>query len=113
MKKINHNNWIKGESYQKKVLIENLKDKINLIEEAIIVPQGEVPLHRHEQTDEIFYIVENSAMMTVGNQEFEVSPGEIIHVEKNEQHGFKNNSDQEFKLLVLKINFKTGDSYLK
>ncbi|MEJ2268031.1 MAG: cupin domain-containing protein, partial [Nanoarchaeota archaeon] len=87
--------------------------KINLIEDVIVVPKGEIPCHAHEFTDEIFYIIDNSAIMIVNNQEFEVNPGNMIYVDKKESHGFRNESDKEFKMIVFKINFQKGDSYLK
>jgi len=113
MQRINHNNWIKGKSYQKRILIEDLKKKINLIEDVIIIPKGEIPCHSHEFTDEIFYITENSAIMIVNNKEFEVKPGDMIYVDKNESHGFRNETDKEFKMIMFKINFQKGDSLLK
>ena len=113
MQKINHNNWVKGESYQKRILIEELKEKINLIEDVIISPKGEIPCHSHDFTDEIFYIVSNSAIMIVDNEEFKVNSGEMIYVDKNKSHGFRNESDKEFKMIVFKINFQKEDSLLK
>ena len=32
---------------------------------------------------------------------------------KNEKHGFENKNDKELKMIVMKINFKKGDSYLE
>ncbi len=113
MQRINHNNWIKGKSYQKRILIEDLKKKINLIEDVIIVPKGEIPCHSHDFTDEIFYITENSAIMIVNNEEFEVKIGDMIYVDKNESHGFRNESNKEFKMIMFKINFQREDSLLK
>ena len=113
MQKIDHNNWIKGESYRKRILIEKLKDKINLIEDIIISPKGEIPCHNHNFTDEIFYITNNSAVMIVNDKEFKVSPGDMIYVNKNENHGFRNDSNKEFKMIVFKINFQKEDSFLK
>ena len=113
MQRINHDNWVKGKSYQKRILIEELKEKINLIEDVIVVPKGEIPYHSHEFTDEIFYIINNSAIMIVNNEKFEVNPGDMIYVDKNESHGFKNESDKEFKMIVFKINFQKGNSLLK
>ena len=113
MQKINHNNWVKGESYQKRILIEELKEKINLIEDIIISPRGEISCHSHDFTDEIFYIISNSAVMIVNNEEFDVNPGDMIYVNKNENHGFRNENDKKFKMIVFKINFQKGDSLLK
>ena len=113
MQKIDHDNWIKGKSYQKRILIEGLEEKINLIEDIIIASKGEIPCHSHNFTDEIFYIISNSAIMIVNDEEFEVNSGDMIYVNKNEDHGFRNNSNKEFKMIVLKINFQNGDSFLK
>ncbi|MCD4760462.1 hypothetical protein K8R42_01045, partial [bacterium] len=75
MQRITNNNWIKGKTYQKRILIEKLKKKINLIEDVIIAPKGEIPCHKHNFTDEIFYIINNSAIMIINNKKFKVKPG--------------------------------------
>lgn len=113
MELINHNNWVAGESYQKRVLLDNLKEKINLIQDVIVAPNGVIPSHAHDFTDELFYITQNSATMIVNDKEFEVKPGDFIYVDRNENHGFRNESSKEFKMIVFKMNFKKGDSYLK
>ena len=113
MKRNKNNIWIKGKSYQKRILASNLSDKINLIEDVIIQPSGIVPIHKHDSTEEIFYVIKNTAFMIVNNKEFKISPGDFIYVEKNEEHGFCNKTNEEFKMIVFKINFKKGDSYLK
>lgn len=112
MKILKDKNWVSGKNYQKRILIEDLKGKINLIEDVIIEPKGEIPIHGHKFTDEIFYITENSAIMIVNEKEFEVKPGDMIYVDKEEEHGFRNKSEKDFKMIVFKINFQEGDSYL-
>jgi len=94
-------------------LIEDLKEKINLIEDVIVESKGEIPIHSHKFTDEIFYIIDNFAIMIVNEKEFEVKPGDMIYVDKNEEHSFRNESKKDFKMLCFKINFQEGDSYLK
>ena len=113
MELIKHDNWIKGKNYQKRILLDNFNKQISLIEDVIIVAGGKIPLHKHNSTDEIFYITKSLAIMTVDAKEFKVSPGDMIYVNKNERHGFRNNDNKEFKMLVMKINFQKGDSYLK
>ena len=113
MKIIRNKEWINGENYKKRILLDNFNKNINLIEDVIVEANGNVPLHYHNFTDEIFYIVKNSAVMIVDNEKFKVSEGDMIYVNKNEKHGFENKNDSELKMLVLKINFQKGDSYLK
>ena len=113
MRIIKNKNWISGKSYKKRILVEGLKSKINLIEDVIVEAKGKIPIHGHNFTDEIFYITEGSATMIVNGKEFEVNPGDMIYVEQTEEHGFRNESKKHFKMIVFKINFKKGDSYLK
>lgn len=113
MRRIRHQNWIVGKSYRKRILDDNLKGKINLIEDVVIRPGGIIPPHSHKQADEIFYITENEAIMIVGNKKFKVSPGDFIYVDRNEEHSFRNESKKEFKMIVFKINFEKSDAYLK
>ena len=105
--------WIKGKSYRKRILLKGLKGDINLVEEAVIEPGGEVPVHQHKFTKEIFFVTANSATMTVEKKRIKVKAGDLIQVNKGEKHGFINKSKKEFRLIVFKINFQKGDSYLE
>ena len=107
------NKWINGKSYKKRILLDNFSQNINLIEDVIVEANGSVPIHSHDFTSEIFYIVKNSAIMIINGKNFEVTEGDIIYVDKKESHGFENKNNLELKMLVLKINFQKGDSYLK
>ena len=113
MKLIKDKDWVSGKSYKKRILIEDLEKKINLIENVVVEPRGEIPIHSHKFTDEIFFIIGNSAIMIVDGKEFEVKSGDMIYIDKNEKHGFRNESEKDFKMLCFKIDFREGDSYLK
>ena len=51
--------------------------------------------------------------MIVDGKEFKVNPGNMICIDRNESHGFRNETDKEFKMIMFKVNFQKGDSYLK
>jgi len=51
--------------------------------------------------------------MIVDDKEFEVKHRDIIFVDKNESHGFRNENDEELKIFVLKLDYIKGDSYLQ
>ena len=108
----NEDKWIKGESYRKRILLDNASKNLNIIEDVVVNPHGKVPIHKHDSTNEIFYIVSGKAVMIVDDKEFEVKHRDIIFVDKNEKHEFRNESDEELKMFVLKIDYIKGDSYL-
>ena len=92
--------------------MDKIEKKLDIIEDVIINPRGEIPLHSHKFTEEIFFIRQNHAIMTVDNNSFKVQEGDVVFVNKGESHGFKNLSNDEVKLICLKINHKKGDSFL-
>ena len=106
------NEWILGINYKKRILLDKIQGKVNLIQEVIISPLGDIPLHKHKSTDEIFYIISGSPIIKIEDRKKELYPGDIITVEKEINHGFINESKNEVKLICLKINYRDGDSYL-
>ncbi|MCD6522877.1 MAG: cupin domain-containing protein [Candidatus Diapherotrites archaeon] len=115
MKVIRNPNWIEGKGemkYKKRILMENVPPSVNLIEDVVIPPGGKIPSHAHKATTELFYITSGKARMKVQNKEFEVNPKDMVLVEVGESHSFINNSDEDFEMIVLKINFRKDDAIL-
>jgi len=104
--------WISGKTYKKKILLEDIKDKINLIEDVIIKPLGEVPLHKHQYTKEVFYITEGKPIFRNTKKNIQLKEEELIFIDKEEAHGFINKTKRRVKLICFKINHRKGDSYL-
>lgn len=53
-----------------------------------VLPAGAVdPQHPHSE-DELYYVVEGRARMTVENEEHAVAAGSVIFVEANQEHRF-------------------------
>ena len=104
--------WVSGKSYRKKVLLENIKDKINIVQDVIIEAFGEIPPHKHRFTDEIFYITEGKPIFKTEKENIQLEPGDLIFVDKEKSHSFINTNQQQARLICLKINYKEGDSYL-
>ena len=95
------------------MLEDSFNGRVELVEEAVIEPNGRIPLHSHEFTSEFFYIVSGKALMFVNGKELVVEQGDFVFVDKGEEHGFENANRGELKLLVLKQDFRKGDSFLK
>jgi len=104
---------VSGKSYYKRVLESSFNGRVELVEEAVVEPGGKIPLHSHEFTSEFFYIASGKALMLVNGKELAVEQGDFVFVDKGEEHGFENASKEELKLLVLKQDFREGDSFLK
>ncbi len=105
--------WTEGEAYKKKVFLPALKEKIDLIEDVVINPFGNIPSHKHEFTDELFYILDGKGKIrTGGRDDIEIKDGDLIKISRGETHSFINTEKKPLRMFCFKINHKKGDSYL-
>jgi mannose-6-phosphate isomerase-like protein (cupin superfamily) len=69
--------------------------------EEILPPGKTVPRHHHEILEEIYYILQGSGVMTVGEESKIVSSGDAIFIPKNQVHSLTNTGEDEMKLLLV------------
>jgi quercetin dioxygenase-like cupin family protein len=62
-----------------------------------------LPPHRHEREDEALYVLEGSLLVTVGQTERLVRPGEFIFQPKGIAHAQRNPGPEPARFLVLLI----------
>lgn len=113
--KSSEGNWLQGKgglNYKKKVRMTNIPHSVNVIQDIVIPAGGSIPLHRHKQTSEVFYIISGTPVIIIEKKEFVLAAGDMVFVEVGEEHGFKNNSSVNASFLVLKINFEKNDAVL-
>src|SRR5262245_21690342 len=58
--------------------------------EVIVGPGNGPPTHIHHSEYEQFYILEGELTFQVGDQTFQVSAGDFIHIPRGTPHSFKN-----------------------
>ena len=64
-----------------------------------------IPVHRHPQMDEAFYVLEGSGSVTLNDVPHAFDKGTTIFIPKNTWHGFAN---PDHELLVLWITAPVG-----
>jgi mannose-6-phosphate isomerase-like protein (cupin superfamily) len=55
---------------------------------VVLEPGGAPPLHKHNDTEQIFYILEGSGTLVIGkdNRTFRVNPGDVVRIPPAEWH---------------------------
>jgi uncharacterized cupin superfamily protein len=72
--------------------------------EYVTVPVGSaIPVHRHDQDEELYFVIQGHGLLTLDQQQVNVGPGELAACRKGSSHGLRNTSDQEIRLLVVGI----------
>jgi len=69
--------------------------------EEILPPGKSVRPHRHRETDEIYYIVAGRGVMTVGDEEREVGPGDAVHIPPKHRHTLRNTGTEPMRIVLV------------
>ncbi len=67
--------------------------------EAIVVPGTTTRLHRHRQSEELYHITAGRGQMTLGEDSFEVEPGDTICIPPGTAHCIENIGSEPLRLL--------------
>ncbi|NTU63802.1 MAG: cupin domain-containing protein [Chloroflexi bacterium] len=70
----------------------------------VVLEPGEAPpLHQHDDTEQIFYIMEGAGMLTIGDpaQHFSVKPGDVIRIPPHTLHSIKCDSHTTLRYLSV------------
>ena len=72
--------------------------KQSLAEAAI--PKGfTTHLHRHDISEELYHITMGQGIMTIGDEQFEVSEGDTVCIQPGESHKIENTGNGPLKIL--------------
>ncbi|HXX87129.1 MAG TPA: cupin domain-containing protein [Candidatus Acidoferrum sp.] len=87
-----------SEDKYSKIPINGTKGLIRLL---CFKPNQSVPLHKHPEGDEYFFVVKGKGRVRVGNEEIEVGSGTIVRAPANVLHQWKNGTEKLILLSVL------------
>lgn len=69
--------------------------------EAVVDIDSKTILHKHNKTEEIYHITKGLGLMTLGELNFEVKPGDSIAIAPGTAHNIKNIGNQPLHLLCI------------
>ena len=64
-------------------------------------PGQQQRVHRHQESDKIYYVVEGTGVFHVGGEERSLGTGDIVVAKPGEDHGVRNEQDTNLVLLVF------------
>ena len=91
-----------GDTYICKVPAEATSGTYAVFEQ-VVRPGNGIPLHRHNETDELIYILEGSLRIRCAEDSFLGESGTIVSVPKGTPHALHNDSDHDCRLLATVV----------
>ncbi|MDY6770868.1 MAG: cupin domain-containing protein [Candidatus Nanohaloarchaea archaeon] len=111
MKRPAPGDWQERDGYSKQELVpEHLLEDDAMVEVVAVAPDDEVKPHRHDRTEEVFYILQEGGTLVIDGDAFTPERGEVIVCEPGEEHAVLNDSDQVFRILVVKLMYEPDDT---
>jgi len=80
------------------------KDNLDLgifIHNTILELGSTIGFHKHEDSEEIYYIISGRGLMKVDEEEVEVGAGDAVLTKKGSSHGIRNIGNTNLRLLVI------------
>ncbi len=67
--------------------------------EATVRPGSSTTLHVHRASREIYHVTRGNGVMTLGQETFEIGPGDSIVIDPGIPHRVENTREQDLKIL--------------
>ncbi len=61
----------------------------------LIKPGGRIPAHLHPEIEHVQYVLRGKYTVKIGEEVYEVKPGDVIHIPPNTLHYYENNGDED------------------
>ncbi|HBE02370.1 MAG: hypothetical protein A2096_17670 [Spirochaetes bacterium GWF1_41_5] len=89
-----------GEYFVRTLLTCEFSSSLKYMREIILEPGSSIGVHRHENDEEIYYIIAGKGIMTVDDETREIGCGDIVLTKSGSSHGLFNNSSGKLKFFV-------------
>jgi mannose-6-phosphate isomerase-like protein (cupin superfamily) len=84
-------------------LVDRTNSAVELcsLAEEILPPGAEVGRHYHERTEEIYYVLAGSGVMTVAGETREVGAGDAVYIPRGAAHKLHNTGAEPMRILLV------------
>jgi quercetin dioxygenase-like cupin family protein len=99
-------NTVHEEDYSKEIIFstDDFKEEGHLLQVVTVPPRTRQRLHLHREQTEVFYILEGEALIHIGGQDYVARSGDAFICDPGDTHSLWNQSDEDLKVVVFKIN---------
>jgi oxalate decarboxylase/phosphoglucose isomerase-like protein (cupin superfamily) len=76
---------------------------LRFLHDDVLPPGVSIGVHEHMDDEEYYYIVAGSGVMTLNDEEHEVTAGDITGVFPGGRHGLENTSESDLRVIVISV----------
>ena len=70
---------------------------------VVIEPDHAPPFHKHDDTEQIFYVVEGTGILTIGDkkEQYNVNPGDVVRIPVSTYHSVRADKEKTLRYLCV------------
>ncbi|MEK5521661.1 cupin domain-containing protein [Heyndrickxia sp. FSL W8-0423] len=88
----------------KKIRLDsNFETSIDFIDFVVVPPGSTIGRHRHQENEEVYFVIEGKGQMIINNVNYEVSTGDVIINPLYGEHELKNDSQNNMNLFIFQV----------
>lgn len=70
---------------------------------VIIEPQKAPPFHKHDDTEQVFYVIDGTGVLTIGDNkdQYQVKPGDVVRIPVSTFHSIEADKEKTLRYLCV------------
>lgn len=70
---------------------------------VVIEPQKAPPFHKHDDTEQVFYVIEGTGVLTIGDnkEQYHVKPGDVVRIPVSTYHSIEADKERTLRYLCV------------
>jgi len=70
---------------------------------VVIEPEKAPPFHKHDDTEQVFYIIEGTGTLTIGDakEKYKVKPGDVVRIPVSSYHSIQADKEKSLRYLCV------------
>ena len=86
---------------------------IAAVYDTLLEPGQSIPLHFHNDFEEIYYILSGYGIMTICDEKQEISRNDVIYIPKTSTHTLQNSGNVPLRFITISVRVKEDKEYMR
>ena len=85
------------------IIIDRVQSSFSEVFMVVIEPDKAPPFHKHDDTEQVFYVVEGTGVLTIGDkkEQYNVKPGDVVRIPVATFHSIRADKNNTLRYLCV------------
>jgi len=85
------------------IIIDRVQSSFSEVFMVVIEPEKAPPFHKHDDTEQVFYVVDGTGVLTIGDkkEQYNVKPGDVVRIPVSTFHSIRADKEKTLRYLCV------------